>query len=273
MQCDLSITIITYNEEKNLGRCLKSLPAGAELIVVDSQSTDRTVALAQTFGAKVYQRPFDDYAAQKNAAISWATRTWVLSLDADEELSPELRDSLSQVSRLPLTSDSPHAYRLNRQLHFLGRPLRFGKSSDRPLRFFRRAQAHFEHGIHERLTVAGTLAPRPLAGVLHHHSYADLSYYFVRFNHYTSQVAAAHFKQGKRGQTPSWTLRHTLRPGFEFFNRYILRLGFLDGYPGYCYALLSSLYAFVKYAKLRELTLAELHAPDAARRPCDADQA
>ena len=144
----LSVVLITLNEERRLPACLASLPAGCELIVVDSYSSDRTCALAREAGAKVYQHAFHDYASQKNLALTYASRTWVLSLDADEVLSPSLRAELVAVCQTTETAPPYQAYRLRRALVFMGRPLRFGKSRDRPLRLCRRGEALFKHAIH-----------------------------------------------------------------------------------------------------------------------------
>jgi glycosyltransferase involved in cell wall biosynthesis len=247
---DLSVAIITFNEESNLPRCLASLPRGCEIIVVDSASTDNTATIAEAAGARVIQRPFTNYAEQKNFALDAASRTWVLSLDADEVLRPELRDAITELAAAPLMPATPVAYHLRRKLVFMNRVMRFGKTVDRPVRLFQRGKARFENPIHERLTFKGR-AGVLRSGFLYHYSYRDLEDYFTRFNRYTTRIAAKHSDRGR----PIGIIWHLLRPWAEFFYRYILRLGFLDGYPGYTYALNSSLYAFIKYAKVKERAL------------------
>jgi len=244
----LSVVLITLDEEKRLPACLRSLPRGSEVVVLDSGSKDRTAALAREAGARVETRAFTDYADQKNAALALATRPWVLSLDADEVLSPELRDSILAAIKSP---NGTAGFRVHRRLHFMGRQLRYGKASDHPVRLIARGKGRFSSAIHERLEVDGPLADLP--GELAHYSYDDLSDYFTRFNNYTTRIAENHFRQGKA--MPPGPL-HVLRPWSEFVVRYFLRLGFLDGYPGYTYALLSSFYTYVKYAKLRERLVA-----------------
>lgn len=244
---DLSVVIITCNEEGNLGRCLESLPAGCEIIVLDSGSTDRTEAIAREHGAVFSLRPFEDYSSQKNAAIDLATRHWVLSLDADEELDSKLRTAILDVAGE--ASGHHIAFPVKRRLVFQGKLMRFGKTSDAPLRLFRRDKTRFVEPIHERLDVPRAATGPTLAGTLLHHSYASLTDYFSRFNQYTSRIAENHFK--KEAPAPSFLI-HACRPFIEFLNRYVLRLGFLDGRPGYSYALFSSLYAYVKYDKLIE---------------------
>ena len=245
---NLSVVLITLNEEARIATCLQSLPRGSEVVVLDSGSSDRTVEVARSLGARVEQRSFTNYADQKNAAVALATRPWVFSVDADEVLTPELKASLLEVTRR--VEGGPSGYRISRHLHFMGRRLRFGKTSDAPLRLFRRGEGRFESDIHERLMLSGSSrAVGSLPGVLVHYSYDDLSDYFERFNLYTSRIAENHDRQRKR-MPP--LLAHVMRPWAEFISRYFLRLGFLDGYPGYTYALLSAVYTFVKYAKLKE---------------------
>lgn len=250
---NLSIVIITYNEEHNLTRCLASLPVGSEIIVVDSGSQDNTVAIAKEFKARVFERAFTDFAEQRNFGLSQASRHWILSIDADEVLSSDLKEwVVSTCSQNTVyQQQAAIAYRLRRGLIFMGRKMRWGKTQDAPIRLFQRGKAKFEGSIHEKLNVkpeAVQLAPK---GRIWHYSYKDLSDYFNRFNRYTSAIAE---RQIKAGYQPSM-LSHVLRPWFEFIVRYFFRLGFLDGYPGYTYALNSSLYAYIKYAKVVEARL------------------
>lgn len=245
---DLSVVIITYNEENNITACLSSLPPGCEIILLDSDSTDQTQALARSMGAHIHVRPFSHYAEQKNAAVALATRSWVLSLDADETLSEGLRADLVAFLQSPRAAQNG-AYRLRRRLFFMNRIMKYGKTSDRPVRLFRRGHGEFVGKIHEAFTAKDPVQNFSSRGYLLHHSYGDLTDYFVRFNNYTSRIAQNHFEKRR---TISF-LPHVLRPMAEFVGRYFLRLGFLDGYAGYTYALLSSLYTYVKYAKLIEM--------------------
>ena len=214
------------------------------MIVLDSDSSDRTVELARKSGGKVYTRSFDDFSSQRNAAIALARREWVFFLDADERLSTRLASQLVHV----LSDSCCHGYRVKRHLVYMGRKLVYGDSSDRPLRLIRRRFAHYEGCVHETLRSPPSVSC--LEGELIHYSYKNLDDYFERFNSYTRQVADKHMAAGHT--LPHW---HFLRPWFEFVRRYFFRLGFLDGAAGYSYALNSSLYAFIKYEKLRELQL------------------
>lgn len=238
-----SVIVITKNEEKNLARCLRHIPKGWPKIVVDSQSEDETVSLAQSLGCDVYINPFENFAAQKNFALSKVKTPWVFSLDADEEFSGFTQ--LEQI--IKSKGHEAFGFRVTRQLHFMGKLMRFGKTKDAPLRLFLREKAHFEGAIHESIKIAGAIAHIAGPSIIHY-SYENLSDYFNRFNRYTTEIAKNHRRRKKRAFLPTLVLR----PWGEFISRYFLRLGFLDGFPGYCYALNSSLYAFIKYAKLYE---------------------
>jgi glycosyltransferase involved in cell wall biosynthesis len=242
---NLSVVIIALNEESNLPRCLASLPPKCEIIIQDSGSSDRTVEIAKSYGAFVFQRNFDNYADHKNAAISHATKDWIFSIDADEEVTPELLTDILNISQSPASQGT--VYQVKRQLIFMGRPMQYGRTIDFPARIFPRGAAKFVGAIHEKLV--GDLPTKTLAGTLRHYSYKNLSDYFVRFNNYTSKIAQNHAHKGRRASL----VQIILRPWFEFVTRYFIKLGFLDGYPGYVYALLSSFYAFAKYAKLKEI--------------------
>lgn len=244
----LSLVIIALNEADHLPRLLASVPTGVEVIVLDSNSTDGTQKIVTDAGALLYQRAFDHHAAQKNAAISYATREWLLSLDADELPSPELWDEVLRfISRHP---KKDAGLRLRRHLVFLGRNMQFGKTTDAPLRLWPNGKGRFQGTIHEEVVLATGVSLHTSQAILKHDSYRDLSDYFARFNRYTTRVAERHLQDGSACPHP---LIIVCRFPLEFASRYIIRLGFLDGYPGFVYALLSSVYAFVKYAKYIEL--------------------
>jgi glycosyltransferase involved in cell wall biosynthesis len=246
---DLSVVIITFNEEENLDRCLKSLPPGSEVIVLDSGSSDGTEAITRSFGASFHTRKFDHYAAQKNAAIDLATRRWVFSIDADEVMDSVARDSVLRL--VTCTADARFsAYRMKRQLVFLGQVMRFGKTCDYPVRLFQREGSKFIEPIHERLDIPDSRIGPTLPGLLEHHSYGNVADYFAKFNLYTSKIATNHFE---KKVPPLNGVIHCLRPFSEFISRYIFLFGFLDGRAGFSYALFSSLYAYVKYEKLWEM--------------------
>jgi glycosyltransferase involved in cell wall biosynthesis len=242
---DISVAIITLNEQDNISRCLSSLPKGSEIIIIDSGSTDKTVDIAKNFGAKVYTREFDNFASQKNYALEKCKRKWVLSIDADEVLDPVIKKYLE--SDFDTESDSNVCYKVPRKLVFNHQLMKFGKTKDYPLRFFP-SNLRFKNAIHEEIDTLN-LSIKKLNGFIYHYSYRDHEDYFRRFNSYTTKIANNHFSRNKRSPN---LLLHMLRPFWEFISRYIFRFGFLDGRNGFTYALYSSLYSYVKYEKLIE---------------------
>jgi glycosyltransferase involved in cell wall biosynthesis len=245
---NLSVVIITLNEARNLKSLLPEVPKGAEIILVDSGSTDETVSLAESFGAKVFSREFDGYASQKNFAMSKASKAWTLCLDADERPDGILWRKILDITTVDEPSDK--FYSLKRRLVFQGKPLTHGRSMDRVVRLFRTGKATYKNEIHEKLVPSARTTVEPLPGTLWHWSYYDLDDYFSRFNRYTSMMAKARFDANKNCP-PELVL--AMRLPVDFVSRYFLKLGFLDGWPGFLWALFGSFYGFVKYAKLREL--------------------
>ncbi len=246
---DISVIIITLNEERDLPRCLRSIPPGCELIILDSMSSDKTEEIARSFGAQFYSRPFTNFSEQKNAALSYASRSWVLALDADEVLSPLLQ---AELLRLAANKDEEKfaGYGLRRRLWFMGKRLRFGHSSDYPLRFFRRGLGHYILPIHERVEIAGRVGRLPYD--LFHYSYRDLEDFLSKFNRYTSLAAAA---LAAKHNSPPLGFLIVFRALLSFWQRYLFRLGFLDGFAGFAHAFLGSCYIFIKYTKYRERAL------------------
>ncbi|MCX6119777.1 MAG: glycosyltransferase family 2 protein [Proteobacteria bacterium] len=235
---------MSLNEERNLPRLLATVPKGIEIVVLDSHSQDQTVKIAEQFGAKVYTRHFDDYASQKNHAFSLATRKWIFSLDADEVPS---KDLWNEVIEICAQETETTAYRVRRFQNFLSKRLRFGKSGDSPIRVFPRNQAHYVGEIHEVLKLNQGISVKNTKNSLEHFSYLDIDDYFLRFNRYTSLMSKRNFRERRK---PLPRLLICMRFFGEFFWRYILKLGFLDGYAGFVYSLYGSLYVFTKFAKL-----------------------
>ncbi len=256
----VSVVIITYNEEANLGRTLSSVAplmsgGNGELIIVDSGSTDRTCEIARDCGAKVFREEWKGFAAQKNSAIAKATTEWILSLDADEEVSPELAREI-----LDLHGDAVQGFYLPRRNMFLGRWIRHGGFyPDRKLRLFRRGAGKFEERlVHENLKVEG--ATRPLSGNLIHHAYPTLAGYIEHMNRYSSLGSQLAASQGQTGRTlPAFLWNVWLRPQFTFLYNYLVRLGFLDGREGLLLHLYHAVYVSWKYAKAWERTRKQQH--------------
>lgn len=246
----LSVTLIARDEEDRLPDALASVAfADERIVVVDSLSTDRTEEIARAAGARVLVRPFDGFGSQKNAAAALASHRWILSIDADEIVSPrlalEIRECLAAAA---FETSPPAAFRVPIRLEFLGRELRFGRDTVvRPARLYDRARARFsDEPVHEKILATGRV------GSLHesvlHRSYRDLAHYLEKLDRYTTLAAEAKWAAGKGGGAflPARVL-------WEFFDRAFLRLAFLDGSAGLTFAALSSANTLLKYLKLREL--------------------
>jgi glycosyltransferase involved in cell wall biosynthesis len=247
----LSVCIITLNEEANITRTLESLRGLAdEIILVDSGSTDATVSLARARGAKVFSEPWKGFAPQKNSALAKATGDWILSLDADEEVSPELAAS---IKRLLTSAEAPQfaGYTMNRRNMYLGRWLkRSGYYPDPKLRLIRRGAAEFElRAVHEDMKMQGPLGH--LQGDLIHHAYPTLESFIEHANRYSSLGAQMVVEKGPAGFS---FINIVLRPMVRFLYTYIFRLGFLDGREGLLVLMTHASYVSWKYAKAWELS-------------------
>lgn len=242
----LSAVIITYNEEQNIGRCLQSLVGIAdEIIVVDSASTDHTCSIAEQFGAQIIQHPFEGFAAQKNFAAQAASHNWVLSLDADEVLSEELKSAVLQVKNKP----DYEAYFLKRTTNFCGTFIRHGSwYPDKQCRLWDKSKGDWQGTIHEKWRLFDTSKKYgTLRGDLLHYSFNNISDYLKMTERYTTLSAEEALQKGKNVSL----VKLVLGPKFKFFQDYIFRLGFLDGYAGYIAYRLAANMAFVKYSKIR----------------------
>ena len=250
----LSVAIITLNEEANLERTLKSISFADEIIIVDAGSTDRTAEIAsahnaQFFNVHFFREPWRGFGSQKNFALSKCTGDWLLSLDADEEVSPELATAIGAL----LDSMPPHAaYFLSRRNLFLGRWLRRGGYYPDPkLRLVRRDSALFEERtVHE--TMKFTAGTGTLAGDLLHHAYPTLHVYLEHMDRYSSLGAKAYLEKHPRMGLFSFLTGVLINPAATFIYNYILRLGFLDGREGLLLHLYHSCYVSWKYAKAWE---------------------
>ena len=274
----LSVVIITFNEEANLPRTLESVKWANEIVVVDSGSTDRTVEIAKSYGAKVWVEPWKGFAAQKNSALEKATGDWVLSLDADEEVSAELQAEIRWIlpasqqwnkEGMPVFGDpesqeigdrglsygldeeNVEGFHIPRTNIFLGRSIRHGGFyPDRKMRLFRKDTAAFEERlVHEDAHVKGNTLS--LRNPLIHHAYPTLSSYIDHMNRYSS--LGAEMKAGNRRVGFSF-INIVLRPLFTFIYNYFFRLGFLDGREGLLLHMYHSVYVSWKYAKAWEIS-------------------
>ncbi|HJV35593.1 MAG TPA: glycosyltransferase family 2 protein [Geomonas sp.] len=241
----LSVAIISFNEEDNIARCIEAVkPIADEIVVVDSLSTDRTVEIAQSLGAAVYVEPWKGYVDQKNSALEKCSGEWILFLDCDEVVSPELAASLKEA----LAAPAADGYRVNRLTFFLDRWIKHAWYPDWNARLLRRGAGKWEGlDLHETLVVRGEVLP--LKGDLHHYSFRDLRDFFERTVRYAATGAQSYKRGGKR---PSLG-KLLLNPLHGFFKHYILKRGFLDGLPGFLVSVANGIYIFMKYALLWEL--------------------
>ena len=247
MRKTLSVAMIAMNEEANLPRALESVRWADEIVVVDSGSTDASQEIARGFGARLFEEPWKGYARQKNSAIAHCTEDWVLSLDADEQVTPELAQEIGKL----LAGEPPvSAYWIPRLNHFLGRPLRHGGYwPDPKLRLFRRGSAQFaERPVHETLKADGPTGR--LIGCLLHHCYPTLEEYIDHMNRYSTLGAAMAAGGGRDGRgLASFLVGVLLNPAATFIYNYFFRQGFLDGRAGLLMHLNHSVYIHWKFVK------------------------
>ena len=240
----LSTVIIAYNEEQKLGECLKSVSFSDEIIVVDSNSTDRTKEIAEEANVRVYVRSFDDYSSQKNYAMSLAKGEWILSIDADERVTEELQSEIKKA--IAVESDCA-GYNLTRQNFIFGGRMRYGASlTDLQLRLIRKGKGLFHGLMHERIQPEGPVGT--LKAPLIHITYQTLDEYYAKFNRGSSLDARELLRQNKK---INWFTALT-KPIVHFVYFYFFKLGFLDGIRGLVYQILSSHYVFVKDVKAME---------------------
>jgi len=248
MSPKLSIAIITYNEEPNIRRTLESVRWADEIVVVDSGSTDKTVEICQEYTDKVVYQEWLGFSSQKNFAIDNTTGEWVLSLDSDEPVEPELGDEIRRIVASPDTFDG---YRIPRKTYFLDKQIRHGGwYPDYNLRLFRKGKGRFENrAVHEAIKVEGRIGTTEHA--LLHYAYPDLTSYMTSINKYSSLAVDVLAEKGISRFKTGW-VNIILRPPATFMHKYFLRLGFLDGKAGLVLNLFHSYYVFAKYAKAWE---------------------
>ena len=241
----LSVVLITRNAAAQLPDCLASVAFADEVVVVDSGSSDGTAELAARYGARVVQKEWLGFGRQKQFAVEQAAHDWVLCLDADERVSPELAASLVRA----LAAPAAPVYRMARRNRFLGRWLRHGEGyPDWSLRLFDRRQARWsDDAVHEK--VLHSASPATLSGDLLHESAEDLGRYLDKQNRYSTLAAEELHRQGRRAGVAELAFSPLVR----FVKFYFLRLGCLDGLPGLAHISIGCMNSFLKYAKLIEL--------------------
>ena len=240
----LSVAIITLNAAAQLEACLRSVHFADEIVVVDSGSTDGTQELAERCGARVIAQPWLGFGPQKQFAVEAAKHDWVLCLDADERVSPELQAAIESTLQQPATG----AYRFARCNRFLGRYLKYGEGyPDWSLRLFDRRQARWsDDAVHEKVVSQASVGTLP--GDLLHDSAETLAAYLTKQNRYTSLAADMAWQAGKRSSFG----RLIFSPIVRFIKFYLLRQGFRDGLPGLIHIAIGCMNSFLKYAKMLE---------------------
>jgi glycosyltransferase involved in cell wall biosynthesis len=244
----ISATIITLNEEKKVEACLKSLEGVVdEIVVVDSFSTDRTRQICELFGARFMTHPFEGYVAQKNFAMEQASYDHILALDADERLSTELRASILKVK-----SDwgTFTGYSFNRFNNYCGKWIRFcGWYPDRKIRLWDRRKGRWGgEDPHDKVMLPKGEVQQ-LKGDLLHMAYYSVDEHLRQMHKFAEVAAKAKYRNGKR---PVFVVHVLLNPVFKFFKKYVLQLGFLDGYYGFVFCATASSLNFFKYLRLYE---------------------
>lgn len=236
----LSVIIITKNEENNIRRALESVKWADEIVVVDSHSTDNTVNICREYTDKVFSCDWPGFGKQKQRALDKASHEWVFSLDADEVVSEALKDSILKTIAQPTQA----AYSLQRALYFYNKRIKYAVGSDQPVRLFNAKDCHFTPNlVHEKVIYPGETGM--LEGSLAHYSFADLETLVSRMNQYTSISAEQKYKKGKR---PS--LLHPIIAGlWTFLNLYIFKGGFRDGAEGLALAVSFAEGAYYRHMK------------------------
>jgi len=239
----ISVVIVTKNEEANIEDALRSAAGAQEIVVVDSFSADRTVEICRRYTDRIFQHAWPGYARQKQLAVDHAQGPWVLILDADERITPELRDEIARA----MQDTDYDGYSLPRRNYFLGRWIKHsGWWPDRTLRLFRKDRGGLEdREVHEKVIVRGRVGQ--LHAPLEHYTYRTISDYVRKMEVYSSLAAKEIRKRGRPG-----IFSLIAKPFFTFFKMYVLRLGFLDGVHGLVLAVLYGYYTFLKYARAWE---------------------
>jgi (heptosyl)LPS beta-1,4-glucosyltransferase len=245
----LSVTVITRNEEAQIGDCLESVRWADEIVIVDTGSADRTLEICHKYTPHVYSRPWEGYAPAKNAALARATGDWILSLDADERVSDGLHAEVAALQRQPIVNLAD-GYAIPRRNYLWGRWLRYGGLyPDDQIRLFKRGKGAFKaRRVHESVAIDGRV--ERLQHPIEHHSYQGLGDVIQRLERYTDLAALDLRDQGQLFRLPALIMR----PAGRFLRNYVWKQGFRDGIPGLIMAASYAYGVFAREAKLWELT-------------------
>jgi glycosyltransferase involved in cell wall biosynthesis len=243
--------IVCMNEEHQIRRCLESVKWCDSIVVVDSGSTDKTLEICKEYGCTIYQQAWPGYVEQKRFALSKCTTEWVLNLDADEEVSPQLQNEIELL--LNKDDGSINGHQLSRVVYFLDKWWRAGGwYPEFRLRLCRRAATTWGGtDPHEKASVTGRISR--LQGELHHYTYTNFNHQIRTLNTYSSQAAQSMFSRGKRATI----LKMFINPCGRFIKWYLIKRGYREGFPGLIIAVIEAFYVFLKYVKLWEMEKAE----------------
>ncbi|MHA1753211.1 MAG: glycosyltransferase family 2 protein [Candidatus Helarchaeota archaeon] len=243
----LSVVIITKNEERNIKQCLESVKWADEIIVVDAESVDRTVEIAKQYTDKVFIKPWSGFGPQKNWGISKAKYNWIFIIDADERVTPELKEEILAAID---NSNNVCAFQIPRKNYFLGKWFKYkGEYPNYQLRLFKKGKAWYNDvQIHENLIVKGKIGY--LKEPLLHFPINSIEDYFIRFNQYTT-LAAIEKNKRRKSRVRIWDL--IFRPMATFIKMYIIKQGFRHGKSGFIFSILDSFFTYVKYLKLCDI--------------------
>lgn len=240
----LSVTILTFNESHNIQACLESVKWADEIIVVDSYSEDDTLEIARQYTDKVFQVKWLGYSGQRNWSLQQVTGDWVLVLDADERVTPQLHSEIAHI--LQEGGGEYDGYYITRDNYFMGRPLK--SSPDSHIRLFRAGKGVYcDREVHEVALIDGPVGQ--LKGILTHYTYRDLEQYIAKMNRYSTLGAKEMLKSGKQPSLANLIFRAV----YAFVRHYLIQRGFIDGTPGFVFSVSRAYYTFCKYAKLYEM--------------------
>lgn len=247
----VSIVIVTRNEEKNIRDALESVKDFDEIIIVDSYSNDKTVQICKEYTDKVYQHEWQGYSRQKQIAIDYAKKKWVFILDADERITLELKEEISQLFTHPISQIPSFGFLVPRKNYFLGKWIRYGGWwPDYTLRLFRKDFGYIEQReVHEKVILKGNIGH--LNNPLVHYTYDTISNFIAKMQNYSTLAAKEIIK--KKPSRSLLFFKMFTNPFFTFFKMYILKQGFRDGIHGLILSKLYSFYTFLKYLKAWEL--------------------
>lgn len=244
----ISVSIICFNEEKKIRRCLESVKWADEIIVLDSFSTDKTLDICREYTDKIHQHEFDGHIQQKNRAIDLCSNDWVFCIDADEVVTEKLRDSILKID----TNNSDYyGFAVPRKVFYLGKWINHGGwYPDYKIRFFNKKYGRWG-GVNPHDTVIVKGKTSFLKGDLQHYSYENISAHLNQINKFTDIMAREYEALSKKASV----INLTIRPFIKFFKMYFIKLGFLDGRRGFIIAIIASFYVFMKFVKLFERKL------------------